>query len=52
MEIIDKSHKLDYAIMYYIILVLSLLTFRKVNKIEMLKMKLREKKQENSNRNV
>jgi hypothetical protein len=52
MEIIDKSHKPDYALGYYIILAFSFLTFRKVNRIEKLKLKLKEKKEENSNRNV
>ncbi|GGK08245.1 hypothetical protein GCM10007063_33290 [Lentibacillus kapialis] len=44
MEIIDKSHKPDYALGYYVVLAFSFLTLRKVNKIEKWKLKLKEKK--------
>jgi hypothetical protein len=52
MQIIDKSHKPDYVLGYYIIFVISLLTLKKINRIERLKVKLKKKKEENSNRNV
>ncbi len=52
MGIIDKTDKPDYVLEYYIICVLSILTFRKINRVEKLKVKLRKKKEENSNRNI
>lgn len=52
MEIIDKSHKSDYVLEYYLVFAISLVTFGKIRKVERWKKKLRSKKEENSIRNV
>ena len=52
MEIIDKSHKSDYVLEYYAVFVISLLTFKKISRMESCKEQIKKKKEENSIRNV